>query len=97
MRAVTAIARSGRRLAIAAYTLVETLRREFAHPPGGFREDREGRLPLRANPHMHLLEAALAWLAIDPSPVWRHLADEIVALCRERFIDRDTGALREWC
>ena len=79
-----------------AYTLVETLRREFAHPPGGFREDREGRLPLRANPHMHLLEAALAWLAIDPSPVWRHLADEIVALCRERFIDRDTGALREW-
>jgi mannose/cellobiose epimerase-like protein (N-acyl-D-glucosamine 2-epimerase family) len=45
---------------------------------------------------MHLLEAALAWLAIDPTPVWRHLADEIVALCRGRFIDRDTGALREW-
>jgi mannose/cellobiose epimerase-like protein (N-acyl-D-glucosamine 2-epimerase family) len=79
-----------------AYALVETLKRNFAHPAGGFREDREGHLPLRANPHMHLLEAALAWLAIDPNPVWRDLVDEIVALCRDRFIDRDTGALREF-
>ena len=77
------------------YALLGTLKREFAHPAGGFREDREGRLALRANPHMHLLEAALAWLAIDPHPVWRDLADEIVALCLERFIDRDTAALRE--
>ena len=79
-----------------AYTLVETLKRDFAHPAGGFREDPHGRLTLRANPHMHLLEAALAWLAIDPNPVWRGLADEIVALCLDRFIDRDTAALREF-
>jgi mannose-6-phosphate isomerase len=45
---------------------------------------------------MHLLEAALAWLDIDPNPVWRDLVDEFVALCRDRFIDRDTGALREF-
>jgi len=44
---------------------------------------------------MHLLEAALAWLAIEPNLVWRGMADEIVALCLERFIDRDTSALRE--
>ena len=49
-----------------AYTLVQTLKRDFAHPAGGFREDRDGRLTLRANPHMHLLEAALAWLASIP-------------------------------
>ena len=79
-----------------AYALVGTLKREFAHPAGGFREDRDGRLTLRANPHMHLLEAALAWLAIDPNPIWRDLADEIVALCLDRFIDRDTAALREF-
>jgi len=78
-----------------AYALVETLKRNFAHPAGGFREDREGHLPLRANPHMHLLEAALAWLAIDPNPIWRDLADEITTLCLDRFIVRDTGALRE--
>jgi mannose/cellobiose epimerase-like protein (N-acyl-D-glucosamine 2-epimerase family) len=79
-----------------AHALVETLRREFAHPQGGFREGRDGRLTLRANPHMHLLEAALAWLTIDPNPVWRDLADEIVVLCRDRLIDRDSGALREF-
>ncbi len=78
-----------------AYALVATLNREYAHPAGGFREDRAARLTLRANPHMHLLEAALVWLAIDPNPIWRDLADEIVALCRDRFIDRDTAALRE--
>lgn len=79
-----------------AYALVGTLKREFAHPQGGFREDRDGRRMLRANPHMHLLEAALAWLAIDHSPIWRDLADAIVALCLDRFIDRHTAALREF-
>jgi mannose/cellobiose epimerase-like protein (N-acyl-D-glucosamine 2-epimerase family) len=78
-----------------ANTLVETLDRQFAHPHGGFREDRAGALPLRSNPHMHLLEAALAWLSIDQDIMWRDLADQIVALCLERFIDTKTGALRE--
>jgi len=79
-----------------AHVLVGTLKREFAYPQGGFREDRDGRQMLRANPHMHLLEAALAWLTIDTNPIWRDLAEEIVALCRDRFIDRDTAALREF-
>ena len=79
-----------------AYVLVGTLKRAFAHPQAGFREDRDGHLILRANPHMHLLEAALAWLTIDTNPIWRDLAEEIVALCRDRFIDRDTAALREF-
>jgi mannose-6-phosphate isomerase len=79
-----------------AHMLLDVLRREFAHPDGGFREDRAGRLRLRANPHMHLLEAALVWLAIDRGSVWKRLADEIVALCLDRFIDPSTGALREF-
>jgi len=79
-----------------AYTLVQTLRRDFAHPAGGFREDRDGCLVLRSNPHMHLLEAALAWLIIDPNPMWRDMADEIATLCLDRFIDHDTAALREF-
>jgi mannose/cellobiose epimerase-like protein (N-acyl-D-glucosamine 2-epimerase family) len=78
-----------------ACALIETLMREFAHPGGGFREDRGGQLSLRANPHMHLLEAALVWLEIDHDPVWRELADEIVALCLNRFVDPGTGVLRE--
>lgn len=79
-----------------ARTLIDTLTRDFAHPSGGFREDRDGELPLRANPHMHLLEAALAWLCIDEDPMWRQLADRTVALCLERFIDPRSGALREF-
>lgn len=79
-----------------AYALVETLRRDYAHPGGGFLEDRNGALALRANPHMHLLEAALAWLTIDRNPIWRDMADEIAALCLERLVDRNTGALREF-
>jgi mannose/cellobiose epimerase-like protein (N-acyl-D-glucosamine 2-epimerase family) len=78
-----------------AYALRDTLKSKFAHPSGGFREDRDGRLPLRSNPHMHLLEAALAWVVIDRGSEWRRMADEIVTLCEERFIDPDTGGLRE--
>ena len=78
-----------------AVALIGTLERDFGHPLGGFFEDRAGMQPLRSNPHMHLLEAALAWLRVDPEPVWRRSADAIAALCLDRFVDRDTGALRE--
>ena len=79
-----------------AYALIDTLGRDFAHPCGGFREDHEAQLPLRANPHMHLLEAALVWLSIDDDPAWQRLADGTVALCLDRFIEPRTGALREF-
>ncbi len=78
-----------------AVTLVGTLRRDFANPGGGFREDRAGTPPFRANPHMHLIEAALDWMAFDDDPIWRRLADEIAVLCLERFIDAQSGALFE--
>jgi mannose/cellobiose epimerase-like protein (N-acyl-D-glucosamine 2-epimerase family) len=79
-----------------AVALRTTLERDLAHPLGGFREDRAGRLPQRSNPHMHLFEAALAWIAIDEEPAWRRMADGIAALCLEKFIDPATGALREF-
>jgi len=79
-----------------ARALIDTLARDFAHPSGGFREDREADFPLRANPHMHLLEAALVWLSIDDDPAWCLLADRTVALCLDRFIDAESGALREF-
>jgi mannose/cellobiose epimerase-like protein (N-acyl-D-glucosamine 2-epimerase family) len=79
-----------------AMALRRSLIQFYAHPLGGFREDRGGRLPQRSNPHMHLLEAALAWIAIDDDPAWREMADAIAALCLEKFIDPATGALREF-
>jgi mannose/cellobiose epimerase-like protein (N-acyl-D-glucosamine 2-epimerase family) len=82
-----------RRQAVALRT---TLEQSYAHPLGGFAEDRAGRLPQCSNPHMHLLEAALAWMAIDDDPAWRRMADGIAALCHEKFIDPASGALREF-
>jgi len=79
-----------------AAALRATLTRSLAHPRGGFREDPAGRLPQRANPHMHLFEAALAWIALDDDPAWRAMADDIAGLCLERFIDPGSGALREF-
>ena len=45
---------------------------------------------------MHLLEAALAWEEIGGDHAWSQLADRIVALAQRRFIDAETGALREF-
>jgi mannose/cellobiose epimerase-like protein (N-acyl-D-glucosamine 2-epimerase family)/glycosyltransferase involved in cell wall biosynthesis len=78
-----------------ALTLRTRLEQSHAHPLGGFWEDRNSRLPQRSNPHMHLLEAALAWIAVDDDPAWRHMADGLAQLCLERLIDPGSGALRE--
>jgi mannose/cellobiose epimerase-like protein (N-acyl-D-glucosamine 2-epimerase family)/glycosyltransferase involved in cell wall biosynthesis len=79
-----------------ALALRNTLELSWRHPLGGFLEDPAGRLPQRANPHMHLLEAALAWVALDADPAWRRMADGIAALCLDKLIDPASGALREF-
>jgi mannose/cellobiose epimerase-like protein (N-acyl-D-glucosamine 2-epimerase family) len=81
-----------------ALDVLDALQRDYRHPQGGFEEDQPRRLPLRANPHMHLFEAALEWLAAnpaDPAP-WSQLADELAELCLKAFIDPTTGALHEF-
>ncbi|MFN4091471.1 MAG: AGE family epimerase/isomerase [Brevundimonas sp.] len=73
----------------------------LAHPLAGFEEASPRTLPLKANPHMHMLEAALAWVEVsaggvtDPAP-WNALADQIADLALARFIDPATGALHEF-
>lgn len=79
-----------------ALELVAFLRRELGHEVGGFDEARPRALPLRSNPHMHLLEAALAWMDGDDDPAWRDLAAEIAGLFDKRFTDPRTGALLEY-
>lgn len=79
-----------------AQMVLAALRRERMHPLGGFYEAAPCDDLLLANPHMHLFEAALAWLDIDPQPVWRELAQEIADLCVFRFIDPAGPALLEY-
>ena len=63
-------------------------------PAGGWRE--AGQHPYQANAHMHLLEACMAWEAIEPGGGWTEMADGIVALARRAFIDAEGGFLREF-
>jgi len=80
-------------LAASAHAVIEALSPRRL-PAGGFSEADPAH-PYQSNPHMHLLEATLAWSAIDPDPVWPRLVDEIVGLALTRFIDAN-GALHEF-
>ena len=66
----------------------------LALPQGGWREPAGPEF--QANAHMHLLEASLAWEALEPDGPWAHMADVIVGLARARFIDDRDGFLREF-
>jgi len=66
----------------------------FRHPAGGWRE--VGGQPFQSNPHMHLLEAALAWMERSDEPRWARMAGEIIGLAQSRFIDHDHGFIREF-
>ncbi|MDY8108800.1 AGE family epimerase/isomerase [Fulvimarina sp. 2208YS6-2-32] len=84
-----------RRIALRAEELLRGLRCRFAAANGGFVDHLARRRPLRANPHMHLLEAALAWVEIDDTCEWREFADDIVDLFLTRLFDRTSGFVLE--
>jgi len=68
----------------------------WKHPFAGFEEANPRSLPLKANPHMHMLEASLAWEAISDDSEWGNLTDELVELCLARFLLPPHGALHEF-
>jgi mannose/cellobiose epimerase-like protein (N-acyl-D-glucosamine 2-epimerase family) len=78
-----------------ARALIGYLNRDRRTTKGGFTEIQDGKLLFEANPHMHLFEAAVTWMEIDPDPIWRSLAEEILDLCLLKFIDSSTGLLAE--
>lgn len=86
-------------LATVARTNLAAMRAGWSHPLGGFREDRPERADLLANPHMHVLEASIAWASsgIDADlSAWDAQADEIAALCMARFVNPETTVLKEY-
>ncbi len=78
-----------------AFALLQYLERERKLPEGGYSELSQGHAVYVSNPHMHLLEAALAWMEVDGDPRWRALARSLLDLCLDRFIDAGTGMLAE--
>ena len=73
---------------------VQASLRMLALPQGGWREPSGP--AFQANAHMHLLEAALAWEALEPDGPWTEMADAVVGLARAHFIDDRDGFLREF-
>lgn len=58
--------------------------------------EEEGDHPFQSNSHMHLLECALAWENLTDDKRWSAMADRIVQLCVNTFIDPEDNALREF-
>ena len=86
-------------LPVIAARMRDAMKAGWGHPLAGFEAARPRRLPLGANPHMHMFEAAEAWAAVAPvgeAPAWRALGDEIAGLALDRFVDPGTGAIREF-
>jgi mannose-6-phosphate isomerase len=67
----------------------------FRAANGAFHSHESGEGPFESNPHMHLLEACLAWAEVGADPGWTQWARSLVELAMRRFIRRDTGALGE--
>jgi len=78
-----------------ARALLDRIETEFHHDGVALREA-SSEHPFQSNPHMHLFEASLAWSEVDDDPAWPALADRLAGLCLSRFIDAQSGALREF-
>lgn len=86
----------------------DSIIQNYSHPVRGFEESNPPTLPLKANPHMHMFEACLAWMeaggdqtssssnAVGPTKTWQTTAAMIADLCLEKFLHPQTGALREF-
>jgi len=99
--AVLALADGGRALPERTATLLghadqllATLKAERRHGLG-FSEI-GGETPYQSNPHMHLLEAALAVREAGGAAHWDVLADELVELCLTGFICERSGGVLEY-
>lgn len=79
-----------------ALRLLDYLERERKALGGGYTEIKSGRIFYQSNPHMHLFEASLHWMTVDPeTAVWKTLSHQLFELCKNKFIDKQTGALGE--
>ena len=80
----------------------DVLEDRFSRPDGSFAERMSQRFDDRnpglreQNPHMHLLEAALALLEADGDTRWRTLASRLLELFHRGFLDRSGHVVREY-
>jgi mannose/cellobiose epimerase-like protein (N-acyl-D-glucosamine 2-epimerase family) len=63
---------------------------------GSYRSEEKSAHHRESNPHMHLLEAYLAWAEIGRDTGWAERVRGLIDVALSRFIDPDTGALGEY-
>ncbi|MEN0000248.1 MAG: AGE family epimerase/isomerase [Pseudomonadota bacterium] len=68
----------------------------LADPHGGYIENSDNAQPRRANPHMHFLEAMLAWYEATGETAYLDRAEKIIDLFQTYFYDPATGTLSEF-
>jgi mannose/cellobiose epimerase-like protein (N-acyl-D-glucosamine 2-epimerase family) len=78
-----------------ALELRGTIERRMAAGDGAFYSGLERTDYRESNPHMHLLEACLAWAEIGNDAGWLAWVRSLVELAVSHFIRRDSGALGE--
>lgn len=83
-----------RPLALATLAAIEARMADPVH--GGWQEALPPVLPRRQNPHMHMLEALLAWQAVAPDPAFEAAARRVLDLFDRCFFDREHLMLGEF-
>ena len=78
-----------------ALALYRAIEQRFGATGGAFRSGETAGGQFESNPHMHLLEACLAWAEIGADPIWAIRVHDIVQLALSRFIRPISGALGE--
>jgi mannose-6-phosphate isomerase len=91
----TSSAATDRALEPIAGAIVERLLAERRCQHGGFTGFADDAL-YQSDPHMHLLEAALAWQQVSADARWGTLADEVAELGMRRFVVADGSHLLEY-
>lgn len=82
---------------LSALATVDALNRRLRHPNGLGWIACEGRAqPREQNPHMHIAEAALELADTTGEARFADVAEEVIALFRGCFLDRQFGVLREY-
>ncbi len=80
-----------------AKALTDYLKKERRVSGGGYTElNDKGESLYHSNPHMHLFEAAVAWMLIDDDQEWKNLGQELATLCLNKFINPTSHVLGEY-
>jgi len=72
------------------------IERRFGTPDGSWRSQETADAVRESNPHMHLLEACLAWTEIGNDAGWAAWVRRLADLALTRFIRKDSGTVGEF-